>query len=324
MVHICALPENVLARVFEFCPEVISKGIIALLSKWFREFVHRISRPRASLRREMLLNGLLFRFGRLGWKGSSVKQPAGLAHIVPITAMRPIGSWVGSGRTAGDYPISLNMPAVDSSFVWSCVPETIRDSLALTRMTVQCRELTSSAGHAMFHKFLEDLQTEAAALEADPATRSRIKQWYANVRAGFSDTCKRYVVVTVPLLGVHGARLGVRSFSTLVHLIFPLCAPSTLHTAYAIEPSNGLSYASRHRARVDYSDAHRADVSNLADQVRRRIAGRPRDVADPIVHDELCVLCRNVFRRPAVFKGVCSDVSRQTRALQVVHGQKQA
>lgn len=327
MVHICALPDHVLAFVFEFCPEVLSKGIISVLSKWFRELVHRISRPRASLRREMLLNGLLFRFGRLGWRGSTVKQPAGLARITPITSMRPIGPCAGSGRTAGDYPISLNMPAVDSRFVWSCVPETIRDSLALTRMTVQCRELTSSAGHATFHAFLSDLQAEAAALEADPATRSRIKQWYANVRAGFSETCRRFVVVTVPLLGVHGARVGVRSFSTLAHLIFPLSDPSTLHTAYATEPRSrfvisprGTVLESITRTRIVLT------YPNLADQVRRRIAGLPRDVADPIVHDELCVLVSERFPAGRQFLERCArDVSRQSRALlSAVHGRKQA
>ena len=181
--------------------------------------MHRTARPVAALRRELLLQNLVFKVGALDWPGSrGCQRTTGVSRMRPLVRSRPTRASPNYEREPGDVPLSLNAFSVDSTLVWDALPERIRDFLGMTRMTLQLREVWAPVGFAKLQQLLSELQAESRGLGVCSATRDRLAATHEHLAAVLRQSSDTFLVVSFPLLGRHGARLGVRPQKEMVHI----------------------------------------------------------------------------------------------------------
>ena len=291
MVHIQELPDEILIRVLWYCPDAVAKGVVPLLNKWFRAFVHRTARPVAALRRELLLQNLVFKVGALDWPGSrGCQRTTGVSRMRPLVRSRPTRASPNYEREPGDIPLSLNAFSVDSTLVWDALPERIREFLGMTRMTLQLREVWAPVGFAKLQQLLSELQAESRGLGVCSATRDRLAATYEHLAAVLRQSSDTFLVVSFPLLGRHGARLGVRPQKEMVHILVPMGdavlpeteVKTTSEAVFLTSPTGAVPHTlTRTEFIVSYA--------NVADRIRRHITRAPRPVGDPVLRTQLSV-----------------------------------
>ena len=328
MVHIQELPSEVLCRVFRYCPEAVSKGVVPLLNKWFRAFVHQTARPVAALRREMLLHNLVFTVGALKWPGSRVCQrTTDVARMRPLVRSRPTRADPDFAREPGDIPLSINALGVDSTLVWDALPERVRAFLGMTRMTLQLREVSAPIGFATLQLLLAELQAEARGLDACTAAREQMATTYERLAAVLRQSTDKFLVVSFPLLGRHGARLGVRPQKEMVHILVPM-GDGVLPTAQ-VTPMPGTAVVASLTGAVSHTLAVTEFVvsyGDVAERLRRYAERAPRPVDDPVLRTQLRVKTVELLPAASEFRHLCAIAAeRQVTLGQVsVAAQKQA
>lgn len=313
MVSLQELPEELLVLVLSFCPDLVSKGVIQQLNKWFRNFVHRWARPISVLRRELLEKNVVFKIGPLDWRGSRVCQRTRVvSRMRPLVPARPHGDCRHLNRPMGDIPLSLNDFGVESTLVWDAIPEAIRGHLALTRMTVQLREVWTASGYARVHQWLDCLRQEAEPLGASVAAA------YERISHVLRSSSDRFLVVNFPLLGRRSARIGTRSRANVLHVIVPVGDFGVLPEGRVGGAPTELLVSSSRGAveQVLAKTKFSLSYADMRDRIRRSLAAQPRQVDSPVRRQHMKVTTLELFSAGEQFRQTCAVAVERQRNLE--------
>ena len=185
----------------------------------------------------------------------------------------------------------------------------------MTRMTLQLREVWAPVGFAKLQQLLSELQAESRGLGVCSATRDRLAATYEHLAAVLRQSSDTFLVVSFPLLGRHGARLGVRPQKEMVHILVPM-GDAMLPETEVKTTSEAVFLTSPTGARPAH--AHTDRVYRV---LRQR--GRPdpaphhagaRPVGDPVLRTQLSVHTTEAAchgRRVSALVGGCGGPAGQ-------------